>query len=121
MPDNGTTAAERPPLALRGIKMPTGRYLVGTLIGIRDAKPFQRRDGSTAYPSEIGIHVGTEVVAVQYRDRTMAEQVAAGTAKGEALALRVDHKFGARKDGSLWSFYGEPRDGDSAGADQGWE
>lgn len=115
-----TKLSERPALSVAAHEVPMGRFLCGEFMGVRPGRGFEKRDGTMAEPWDVGLNVGGDVVAVQFRDRATAELVAGSFAKGERIMVRVEVRNGVTKDGRPWLFYGEPWDGGNGDAG-GWE
>jgi hypothetical protein len=104
--------------AVSGIDLAPGTWLVGELVGLRAGQAYDGRTGRQE-PWEVGLTVAGTLLAVQTRDKRTAEGLVNGLTQGDPLALRVQHRFGVRKDGSLWSFFTLHVDG--AGEPGGWE
>ena len=88
-----------------------GVWLVGEYLGLRDGAKRTLASGRELQNCDLGIRLAGGVIeTVNYGGRRFAEDAAAGLAKGDRCAIRVEVKFGS-KDGRPWMFYAGARGG----------
>jgi hypothetical protein len=111
---NGMTADGEPMVTVHS----TGYYLVGGLMGYKDAKP-REVNNRTYRNTDIGLLVGGEIVSVQAEDHAAAVAATGGASQGDVIAVRVESKSGV-KDGRPWQFFTTFRGGSLDASDYGF-